>query len=500
LLAQFGTSALSSSIDQDTIAPSARPALEFAAAEQQIGLGVLTAEISLDLVDEVIELTGCREKRRRLLPARTVVFFVLGLCLFSGADSASPPGYRSVMRWLTNGLRHLHGLALPTSSALTKARQRLGSKPLELLFDLRRGVLAGSGTPGAFAFGLRLVAWDGTGLDAADTPANAREFGVTQGGNPQLRLLALVECGTHALIDAVFDGVTKASEHKLARRLLHALTPGMLLLADRNFPGHQLWGLVAASGADMAWRIKKNQIFVTLRVLPDGSFLSIMPTPAENARHGQARATGKVLPEPPKGHLVRIIEYTITVDNTDGTSRVEPFRLVTSLLDHKHAPAAKLAELYHQRWEIENSYSELKTRLRGAAFILRSKSPDLVCQELFAFLTVYQALCSLKTEAARTAGIDPDRISFTVCVRIARDHAGHQTSTTPHSVAQARRRAIHDLLDDRLPQRRDRQCERVKKPPKNTFPTKKRNQPRPPGKVSYKIKIRRKKPPPARTP
>ncbi|MCW2916667.1 MAG: transposase, family [Actinomycetia bacterium] len=182
---------------------------------------------------------------------------VLGLCLFSGADSASPPGYRSVMRWLTNGLRHLHGLALPTSSALTKARQRLGSKPLELLFDLRRGALAGSGTPGAFAIGLRLQACDGTGLDAADTPANAREFGVTQGRNPQLRLLALVECGTHALIDAVFDGVTKASEHKLARRLLHALTPGMLLLADRNFPGHQLWGLVAASRADPKARYRQ---------------------------------------------------------------------------------------------------------------------------------------------------------------------------------------------------------------------------------------------------
>jgi Insertion element 4 transposase N-terminal/Transposase DDE domain len=501
LLAQFGMSALSSSSVENAAAfPPARLGFESTRPGQQIGLGVLTYEIGLDLVDEVIELAGCREKRRRLLPARTVVFFVLGLCLFSGADSASPPGYRSVMRWLTSGLRHLHGLALPTSSALTKARQRLGSKPLELLFDLRRGVLAEPGTPGAFAFGLRLVAWDGTGLDAADTPANALEFGVTQGGNPQLRLLALIECGTHALIDAVFDGVTKASEHKLARRLLHALTPGMLLLADRNFPGHQLWGLVTASGADTLWRIKKNQIFVTLATLPDGSFLSTMPTPAENVRHGQARAAGKVLPEPPRGHLVRVIDYTITVNNADGTSHAEPFRLVTSLLDHRRAPAAKLAACYHQRWESENGYSELKTRLRGAAFILRSKSPDLVCQEMFAFLTVYQALCSLKTEAARTAGIDPDRISFTVTVRVARDHAGTQTSTTRHSIAQARRRAIHDLLDDLLPQRRNRQFERVKKPPKNTFPSKKRDQPRSQGNVSYKIKIRRKKRPPARTP
>jgi hypothetical protein len=251
-------------------------------------------------VDVVIDLAGCRDKRQRLLPARAVVYFVLGLCLFSGADSCAPPGYRSVMRWLTNGVRHLYGLALPTSPALTRARQRLGSKPLELLFDLRRGPLAGEGAPGAFAFGLRLVAWDGTGIDVADTPGNTREFGVTQGGNPQVRLLALTECGTHAIIDAAFDGVEKASEYKLARRLLHALSPGMLLLADRNFAGHELWGQVTAAGADMAWRIKKNLVLPPLRILDDGSFLAIMPTPAENARFGQARARGKPLRRLPR--------------------------------------------------------------------------------------------------------------------------------------------------------------------------------------------------------
>jgi hypothetical protein len=283
-----------------------------------------------------------------------------------------------MMRWLTNGLRHLDGLRLPTSSALTKARQRLGSKPLELLFDLRRGPLASAGTAGTFAFGMRLVAWDGTGVDAADTPENAREFGVTQGGNPQIRLLALTECGTHAILDAAFDGVAKASEHKLARRLLHALGPGMLLLADRNFAGHELWGLVTATGADMVWRIKKNLVFSPVEVLPDGSFLSIMPTPADSLRHGQARARGKPLRHQPQGHLVRIIEYTVTI-TTGGRTRIEAFRLATTLLDHEQAPAARLAAVYHERREIENSYGELKTRLRGAAFILRSKAPDLVC-------------------------------------------------------------------------------------------------------------------------
>ena len=470
--------------------PSAGPA----------GLGVLSCEISPGLVDEVIELAGCREKRRRLLPAQAVVYFVLGLCLFSGADSAAPPGYRSVMRWLTNGVRHLHDLALPTSPALTRARPRLGAKPLGLLFDLRRGALAGPGTPGAFAFGLRLVAWDGTGLDAADTPANAAAFGVTQGGNPQLRLLALTECGTHALIDAVFDGVGKASEQVLARRLLGSLGPGMLLLADRNFPGYELWGLAAATGADLAWRIKKNLVFPPVKVLPDGSFHSIMRTPAENVRHGLARAAGRVPAGPAEGHLVRIIEYTITVTDSGGGTRTEPFRLATTLLDHEQAPAAQVAALYHQRWEIENSYGELKTRLRGASFILRSRSPELVRQELFALLTVYQALCALRTEAARTAGIDPDRISFTVTVRIARDHASCPAGPTPAGSSRARSQAIRDILGDLLPPRRGRQCDRVKKPPKNTFASKKRDGIYPPGTVTYKIKVSRKASLPAGTP
>src|SRR5258708_34803300 len=196
-----------------------------------VGLGVLTGEIGPELVDRVIELAGCREKRRRLLPARTVMCFVLGLCLFSGADSMGPPGYRSVMRWRTNGLGDRPGVVLPTSSALTRARQRLGQRPFELLFGLCRGPLAAPGTPGAFAFGLRLVAWDGTGLAAADTPANAREFGVTQGGGPQLRLGALSEGGTHARVRAALDGVPRAPERQPAPRRLPAPQHRMLLRA-----------------------------------------------------------------------------------------------------------------------------------------------------------------------------------------------------------------------------------------------------------------------------
>ena len=452
-----------------------------------VGLGVLTGEISPGMVDEVIRLAGCREKRRRLLPARTVVYFVLGLCLFSGADSMGPPGYRSVMRWLTNGLRHLDGVALPTSSALTRARQRLGARPLELLFGLRRGALAVAGTPGAFAFGLRLVAWDGTGIDAADTPANAAAFGGVQGGGPQLRLLALIECGTHALIDAAFDGFARASEQVLARRLLHALRPGMLLLADRNFPGWQLWGLAAATGAHLAWRVRKSAVLTPLQYLPDGSFIAVLPTPADARQGSHLRARGK----PQAGHRVRVSAWDVTVTSADGTVRTEAFRLVTTLLDCEQAPAGQLAALYCQRWEAETGYGELKTRLRGAGFILRSRAPELACQEMWAFLAVCQALSGIEYQAAAQAGIDPDRLSFTVTIRIARDHARTQQAIlTPRGLARARQHAITDMLADLLPERRPRHYDREKKRPRNNnYPTRKNDQPRPPAKITCHIHV-----------
>ncbi|SNS02823.1 transposase domain-containing protein, partial [Blastococcus mobilis] len=262
-------------------------------------LGVLTEQIPPALVDEAVADAGRRERRCRLLPARAVVYFVLGLCLFSGADAAGPPGYRGVLRLLTGGLRQACGLRLPSSAALTRARQRLGAAPLQALFARVRGPLGEAGTPGVFAFGRRIVAWDGTGIDTADTAANAEAFGragtshVGVAGHPQLRLLALIECGTHAVLEAAFDGFHAATEQALARRVLGGLRPGMLLLADRNFPGHELWGLALGTGADLAWRIKKNHVFVPVRRLADGSFLSVMGTPAENVRHGQARAAGR---------------------------------------------------------------------------------------------------------------------------------------------------------------------------------------------------------------
>ncbi|MCZ9346630.1 IS4 family transposase [Streptomyces sp. TRM76130] len=344
---------------------------------------------------------------------------------------------------------------------------------------------------------MRLVASDGTALDVPDTPENAATFGFTgrdgtnKSGNPQVRLMALIECGTHAVIDAAFDSIARFSEHKLARRLLASLRPGILLLADRNFAGHELWGLVEATGSHLAWRIKKNLILPPLWVLPDGSYVSVMPTPAESQRLGNARFQGRTPAGLPDGHLVRIIDYTVTVRPQHGLAQVEKFRLATSLLDHRHAPARQLAQLYHQRWEVENGFAELKNRLRGAGFILRSRTPELICQGIYALLTVYQALCVLKVHAAEQGEIDPDRISFTTTVRLARLTTAGQTAANPQALGAARLEVVQELLSDLLPPRRDRRCQRVKKPPRNTFEAKRRDQHRPPSRVSYSLKVTR---------
>jgi hypothetical protein len=459
------------------------------------GLGVLTSYVTAELAAGAVETAGVREKRVRRLPAVTGMFVVLGMCLMSGMDSMAPPGYRSVLRSLTHLARQQPGaaVAVPTRQAVTKARQRLGVKPFELLFDRVRGPRADRGTPGAYVFGRRLAAWDGTCLEAPGTPANRAAFGAASGGGgPQIRLLALIECGTRAVIDAAFGGY-HASELGLARELLASLRPGMLLLADKLFPGYDLWGLAAATRADLLWRLPDNRKLTVTRELPDGSYLSVMPTPAESRRLAQDRFYGRPA-RVPDGHLIRVIPFTITITSRGGRPRTERYRLVTTLLDYQEAPAGQLAALYRQRWESENGYGELKTRLHGAGFTLRSRTPDLARQEMLALLITWQALTSLRTAAAAQAGIDPDQVSFTVTLRIARDHAIAWQG--PATLTAATRNAITSILSDLLEPRRDRQYKRERKPRKKAFPDKKPGQPRPPAKTTYQLTIT----PPAQTP
>jgi hypothetical protein len=476
----------------------------------RVRIGVLTSVITPELVDEVIEACGCREQRRRLLPADAVIYLVLGMCLLSGDEAAGPPGYRAVMRSLSNGLRHQLGASLPTRQAFGKRRKKLGSKPLELLFDRSRGPGAAPGMAGAHAFGLLVAAWDGTTLDLPVTEPNLAAFGTLPGGSrPAIRLLALIECGTHMVIDAAFDGVRTAcgggkaaSEHALARRVLASLRGGMLCLADRNFRGYELWADATSGGADLAWRIQDNRVLEPAQVLDDGSYLAILPTP-EAARQGcKNRARGIA----PDGVRVRVIDYTVTVTGAAGTAGTEDFRIITTLLDPRRAPAAEIAALYHERWESEGAYSEIKTRLKGAGFTLRSKTPDLACQELWAMLTVYHALGALQAAAACPAGADPGRISFAVTLRVVRDQAkSNDIITRPGVLDQALGHAITDMLADPLEPRRDRRFERKTSPAQRKYRTRNPATPRPASKISFTLTINTRRatttrPPPAKTP
>jgi hypothetical protein len=467
-----------------------------------LDVGVLTAAVPADLVDDVIDQAGCRELRHRRLPARVVVYFVLGLCLFNAADRFCPPGYRAVIKMLA-GRWHgvLSGAAHVSASALAQARQRLGAKPLQMLFDRVRGPAAGSAHPWSHAFGRRVVAWDGTTIAVPDSADNAAGFGYqgqskaqpagtgagcAVGANPLLRLMTLVECGTHAIIDAVFDGVAHASEIVLAKRLVASLAPGMLHLADRNFLGYSLWATAAATGADLIWRAKSNIYLAPTAHLPDRSYLAILPTPRESRRLGNLRAYHGRNEIPREGSTVRVVEFTITIHASTGATRTETYRLVTTLLNHSEAPAAHIAALYHERWESEGTYSQLKPRLIGTDIALRSRTTDGIAQEIYAFLIVYQALTTLRVEAATTAHLDPDRISFLITIRAVRADI---TNHPQHQPAHRRRTIIKDMINEQLRPRRPRTSPHQRIPTSNTYPNKRRDQPRPSTKIRTEISI-----------
>jgi len=293
-------------------------------------------------------------------------------------------------------------------SGISQARSRLGEAPLRRLYEELVRPVATRATKGAWYRGWRPVSLDGTCLDVADTEANRAEFGRPSGGRgesafPQMRFVALVENGTHVLFGACL-GRYAEGETTLARGVLPALRPGMLCLADRYFFGHVLWRAAAETGADLLWRVKSDLQLPRETVLADGSYLTTLYLSKKDRRHRIG------------GVRVRVIEYRL-----EGVAGAEPlYRLLTTILDPKRAPAAELAALYHERWEIEGALAELKTQLRGARAVLRSKTPDLVRQEVWGLLLAHFAVRGLMHEAALRADEDPDRLSFSHAVRVVR--------------------------------------------------------------------------------
>jgi len=386
-----------------------------------VTLGVLTTTVPAGLIDAVLADTGRQSRRQRQLPARLVVYYVMALALYAEAS------YGEVLRCLLEGVRWLRlkgaDPALADKSAITKARIRLGASPLMQLFARVARPLAEPDTRGAWYRGRRLVSLDGTTIDLADTPELEERFGrpaASRGSSsfPQLRLLTLAETGTHAIFAAAL-GRYQVSEAHLARELLQQLQPDMLCLADRAFVGFELWRTAAASGAVLLWRVRKNQVLPCRERLTDGSYLSRLYASPKHRRHEDG------------GMMVRVIDYRL-----EGGPDAEPlYRLVTTLLDPAGAPAKELAALYHERWESEGAFAELKVALPGQRLMLRSRRADLAEQELYGLLLAHFALRRLIHDASRQAGCDPDTLSFTHTVRIVRRHLPFHAAFSPSPAA-----------------------------------------------------------------
>jgi len=373
-----------------------------------VSVGLLTRVFPPDLVDEVIAECGRTEQRHRSLPARTMAYFAIGLALH--ADGS----YDEVMALMTEGLAwaESEGAAeppvLPSKSAIFQARVRLGAEPMKALFERVAAPLATESTPGGWLAGRRLVSIDGTTFDVADTDVNNAFFGrpgVMKGERsafPQARMVALVECGTHAIFDAEIGAYT-TSEPAMSKLLLDRLEEGMVLLADRGFTSFDAWKQAIATGADLIWRAKSNVKPRRIETLADGSWL------AEMRKNNFQLDTEHI--------VIRVVEYSI--DDGRGTE-MGPFRLFTTLLDPNEVSAVELADSYRQRWEIESAFGELKTYQRGPKAVLRSKSPELVKQEIWGHLCCHFAIRTLMFEAADTAKLDPDRVSFIAALKITR--------------------------------------------------------------------------------
>jgi hypothetical protein len=371
-----------------------------------ISLGVLATTFPLPQVEGVLASQKKASRRQRDLPAHVVVYYVIALALFMQVS------YREVLRCLLEGLAWLLGpnqaVKITGKSGISQARTRLGWAVLQQLYDELVKPVAVKNTRGAWYRHWHLVSLDGSTLDVADEKENVEAFGrpgVSRGASayPQIRFVALVENGTHVLFGARLGGCA-TGEITLAADVTRTLQKGMLCLADRNLFGFRLWNQAAASGADLLWRVKKNMRMRVEKRLPDGSYWSRIYASERDWRHQT------------NGVVVRVIDYRL-----DGVADAEPlYRLVTTILDPGAAPAEELAALYQERWEIEGALDELKTHLRGAQIILRSKTPDLVRQEFYGLLMAHFAIRGLMHEAALKGGEDPDRLSFVHAVRVVR--------------------------------------------------------------------------------
>lgn len=357
--------------------------------EEVDGLGVLDVAFPLADVRSILRETARESKRVRKLPAATMVYYSIALGLMCAV------GARQVLRHLMDHLREDGPVTGPlaTESAITQARQRLGVEPLKRLFERLVRPLAGKWLKGAWYRQWRLVTMDGTTLRVLDTDANEARFGKPTSNRgkaayPQLRLVGLLENGSRVMF-AVAMGGYRSAEKVLARSVVGRLRRRMLCLADRGFFGYELWNQSVATGADLLWRLEKRIKITDVERLPDGSYRGLLRKDAIQRE-------------------VRIIQFTATFKS----GKVTHYRLLTTITDYRHAPAAELAHLYVERWTIETMLDELKVRVGGPKLLLRSATPDLVEQDVFGLLLAHFGVRHEMLCAAREQKVDPSEFSF----------------------------------------------------------------------------------------
>jgi hypothetical protein len=414
----------------------------------QVTFGVLISQVSREEVDAAIEVCGVREKRSDgKLPAHVSAYLTLALALFADDD------YEEVATKVTGSLDRFGcwnaAWTVPTSSGISQARKRLGRKVFAELFDRCCGPVAGDAGPtasmaalgtarAAFLRSWRLLAVDGFEVDVPDSKENAAEFGYAGSGDnrsayPKARVVALAECGTHAFVAAEV-GSYGTGEKTLAQGLYPRLRRDELLTADRGFYSWQAWDIAQATGAALLWRAPTQLDLPVVAVLPDGTYLTVLIKPTIRgvrrerllaaARGGVDLGDINTVPDAfderglPVVHLARVIEYDVPDRAGGGTG--ELIVLLTTIVDPVEARADELADAYHQRWEEETGNDQLKTHLRGPGRVLRSRLPDLVHQEIWAYLIVHHAISALTAKASAAADLDPDRISFTKALRLIR--------------------------------------------------------------------------------
>ena len=357
-----------------------------------------------ELVGRIIDEQGVNSVRVRRLPADVVAYYCMAMSLYP--ESA----YEAVFSVVAQGLAWKRGgVATPSvaKSSISAARAKLGVAPLKELHRRACVPLADPKRhPGAFYAGLRLVAIDGSNFEVADEADNIAEFGYPgsrtgHAAYPQAQCAVLAECASHAILGANL-GAYRAAEWTICQPLLAHLNASMLLLADRGFNGYSHWQAARATGAQLLWRCATNRQLPVVKALPDGSYLSVIypDTKSRRSRDGEV--------------VVRVIEYSLP----GKAGAQDRYRLITTLLDHRKAPATELAALYHERWEIEGLFDELKTHLLQSRRVFRSKTPAGVRQEFYGWVLAHYAVCWLMHRAADGHGIAQRSLSFIGHVRL----------------------------------------------------------------------------------